>query len=157
MPPRIAEPISVSEALLPEATGLARPSFGMVVPSAPSSVQVVRRVVRAWTRCHCQMPSDQADTVLVVMSELCTNAVLHGSCDAFDVRGWVPAAGELRLEVDDRTPSAPPAPGSPETDAESGRGLFLVDALIRELGGEWGFSPDGARVWCALPLPGVVQ
>ncbi|MCX4571413.1 ATP-binding protein [Streptomyces viridodiastaticus] len=117
-------------------------------------MQVVRRVVRAWTRCHCRMPSDQADIVLVVMSELCTNAVLHGSRDAFHVRGWVSAAGELRFEVDDRTPSVPPAPGSPGADAESGRGLLLVDALVRELGGTWGFSDDGARAWCALPLPG---
>ncbi|MEU0769529.1 ATP-binding protein [Streptomyces albogriseolus] len=154
MPPRIAEPISVSEVPLAEVTVPACPSFGIVVPSVPSSVQVARRVVRAWTRCHCRMPSDQADIVLVVMSELCTNAVLHGSRDAFDVRGWVSAAGELRFEVDDRTPSVPPAPGSPGADAESGRGLFLVDALVRELGGTWGFSDDGARAWCALPLPG---
>lgn len=153
MPPRIAEPISVLEAPLAEATGPTRPSFGIVVPSAPSSVQVVRRVVRAWTRCHCRLPADQADTLLVVLSELCTNAVLHGSCDAFDVRGWVPAAGELRLEVDDRTPSVSPAPGSADVDAESGRGLLLVDALVRELGGTWGFSADGARAWCALPAP----
>ncbi|MFJ6861469.1 ATP-binding protein [Streptomyces werraensis] len=157
MPPRIAEPISVSEAPLAEAAGPARPSFGIVVPSAPSSVQVVRRVVRAWTRCHCQLPADQANALLVVLSELCTNAVLHGHTDAFDVRGWVPATGELRLEVDDKTPSVSPTPGSPDADAESGRGLFLVDALVRELGGTWGFSADGARVWCVLPALGAAR
>ncbi|MGV9921264.1 ATP-binding protein [Streptomyces cellulosae] len=157
MPPRIAEPISVSEAPLAEAAGPARPSFGIVVPSAPSSVQVVRRVVRAWTRCHCQLPADQANALLVVLSELCTNAVLHGHTDAFDVRGWVPATGELRLEVDDKTPSVSPTPGSPDVDAESGRGLFLVDALVRELGGTWGFSADGARAWCVLPAPGAAR
>ncbi|MGA5418482.1 ATP-binding protein [Streptomyces pseudogriseolus] len=151
MPPRIAEPISVSEAPLVEAAGPARPSFSIVVPSAPSSVQVVRRVVRAWTRSHCQLPADQADALLVVLSEMCTNAVLHGHTDAFDVRAWVPATGELRLEVDDKTPSVSPTPGSPDTDAESGRGLLLVDALVRELGGTWGYSADGARAWCVLP------
>ncbi|MGA5149118.1 ATP-binding protein [Streptomyces griseoincarnatus] len=153
MPPRIAEPISVLEASLAEAAGPACPSIEIVVPSAPSSVQVVRRVVRAWTRCHCQLPADQVDTLLVVLSELCTNAVLHGHTDAFDVRARVPAKGELRLEIDDKTPSVSPTPGSPDTDAESGRGLLLVDALVRELGGTWGFSADGARVWCVLPAP----
>ncbi|MGA5149967.1 ATP-binding protein [Streptomyces griseoincarnatus] len=153
MPPRIAEPISVLEAPLAEAVGPACPSFEVVVPSVPSSVQVVRRVVRAWIRCHCQLSADQADALLVVLSELCTNAVLHGYTDVFDVRAWVLAKGELRLEVDDKTPSVSPTPGSPDTDAESGRGLLLVDSLVRELGGTWGFSADGARAWCVLPAP----
>ncbi|MFI8194784.1 ATP-binding protein [Streptomyces sp. NPDC085946] len=157
MPPRVAEPISVLEAPPPAAAGLARPSFGMAVRSEPSSVQVVRRVIRAWIRCHCRLPGDQADILLVVMSELCTNAVQHGGGDAFDVRGWMPTAGVLRLEVDDKTPSASPAPGSPEADTESGRGLLLVDILVKELGGKWGFSEDGACAWCALPLPGAVR
>ncbi|MER6406899.1 ATP-binding protein [Streptomyces viridosporus] len=154
---RVAEPVSALAAPPPAVAGLALPSFGMAVRSEPSSVKVARRVIRAWIRCHCRLPGDQSDALLIVMSELCTNAVQHGRCTAFDVRGWMPTTGVLRLEVDDKTPSPAPAPGSPESSSESGRGLFLVDILVKELGGTWGFSEDGACAWCALPLPGAVR
>ncbi|MFE9976190.1 ATP-binding protein [Streptomyces hirsutus] len=155
MPPRVAEPTCVLEVPPPTAAGPALPAFGMAVRSKPSSVEIARRITRAWVRYHCPLPGEQVDALLVVMSELCTNAVQHGRCDSFDVRGWMPAAGELRLEVDDKTPSTLPSPENLESDAESGRGLFLVDILINELGGTWGFSEDGSCAWCALPLPGT--
>ncbi|MFE9939307.1 ATP-binding protein [Streptomyces hirsutus] len=127
----------------------------MTIRSEPSGVEVARRITRAWARYHCPLPNDQVDALLIVMSELCTNAVQHGRRDSFGVRVWMPTAGELRFEVDDKTPSAPPSLENPENEAESGRGLFLVDILLKELGGTWGFSEDGSCVWCALPLPGT--
>lgn len=139
---------------LQSAADTALPSFGMVIRSEPSSVETVRRVTRAWVRCHCRLRGDQVDAFLIVVSELCTNAVLHGQCDEFDVRGWMSTAGELRFEVHDRTPSAVPKPRHPDAEAENGRGLLLVDCLVAELGGNWGFTEDGTCAWCALPLPG---
>jgi hypothetical protein len=35
------------------------------------------------------------------------------------------------------------------TDSETGRGLFLVDALADR----WGVSADGTTTWCTLTLP----
>ena len=155
MPPRStgstslleASPTGVGEAVLP--------SFGIALRSDPSSVEVARRVARAWVRCHCRVQAEQMDAVLIVVSELCTNAVLHGRHESIDVHGWVPVPGELRLEVHDRSPSAIPTPQCVGSDAESGRGLLLVDAFVTELGGTWGFSEDGACAWCRLALTGV--
>ncbi|GAA0913626.1 MULTISPECIES: ATP-binding protein [Streptomyces] len=138
---------------LQSAADTALPSFGMVIRSEPSSVETVRRVTRAWVRCHCRLRGDQVDAFLIVVSELCTNAVLHGQCDEFDVRGWMSTAGELRFEVHDRTPSAIPKPQHPDAEAENGRGLLLVDCLVAELGGRWGFTEDGTCAWCTLVLP----
>ncbi|MFJ9752608.1 ATP-binding protein [Streptomyces chartreusis] len=36
-------------------------------------------------------------------------------------------------------------------DAQSGRGLAIVEGLVQENGGSWGVSDDGTTVWCLLP------
>ncbi|MER5915487.1 ATP-binding protein [Streptomyces sp. NPDC001982] len=152
MSPRYAGS-SLLEAPLPQAGDAVRPGFDVAIRSEPSSVEIIRRVTRAWAR-YCELPDDLVDTLLVVVSELCTNAVLHGRREAFDVRGWMPAAGQLRFEVHDKTPSVIPQPQHPDPESESGRGLLLVDVLITELGGTWGFIENGTCAWCSLPLPG---
>lgn len=154
MPSRVAGSISVLQAAQQVVAEPSLPTFGMAIRSEPSSVEVARRVTRAWVRCHCRLSDDQVNALLIVVSELCTNAVLHGRSDSFGVQGWMPTAGELRFEVDDKTPSTVPSPENPGSEVESGRGLFLVDILIKELGGTWGFSKDGSLAWCVLPLPG---
>ncbi|MGI5144267.1 ATP-binding protein [Streptomyces sp. CA-106110] len=128
------------------------PAFGLTIRSEPWNVDVARRVTRAWTRCHCRMSEDRVDAVLIVVSELCTNAVQHSPSESVSVRGWMPACDELRLEVHDGSPSAIPEPQHVGPESESGRGLLLVDLLIAELSGTWGFSEDGTLAWCDLPL-----
>ncbi|MHB9862003.1 ATP-binding protein [Streptomyces sp. YIM S03343] len=154
MSPRDAGSTSLLDAL-PRLAGMIPAAFDIAVASEPSSVEIARRVTRAWVRCHCSMQAEQVDAVLLVVSELCTNAVLHGRRESVDVRGWVLAPGELRLEVHDRSPSAIPTPQRAALDSESGRGLLLVDALVAELGGTWGFNEDGTCAWCHLALAGV--
>ncbi|MDX3387874.1 ATP-binding protein [Streptomyces niveiscabiei] len=86
------------------------------------------------------------DEVLLVVSELVTNAVRHGK--------GLPATlhvqcshGELRIDVTDENPA--PARRRIASDAdENGRGLELVGALAKE----WGVSADGRTTWCSLPL-----
>lgn len=60
--------------------------------------------------------------------------------------------GRFCIEVDDgaadRSPEPLPFPGP---DAENGRGLYLVDSVVRSRQGTWGVSPDGTRTWCSLP------
>ncbi|WP_181446860.1 ATP-binding protein [Streptomyces sp. NTH33] len=128
------------------------PAFGMAMRSAPSSVEVARRVTQAWVRCYCRMPKDQVESILVVVSELCTNAVLHGRHPSFDLRCWMPTPSELRLEIRDGSPSAVPEPQHVGPESESGRGLLLVDLLVSELGGSWGFTSDGTCAWFRLGL-----
>ncbi|MFK4221861.1 ATP-binding protein [Streptomyces sp. NPDC019890] len=62
----------------------------------------------------------------------------------------------LRIEVADTRTERLPAPGeltAPPTDAESGRGLYLVARLADQ----WGVAPragaPGKQVWAELRLP----
>lgn len=126
--------------------------FDIVMPAAATSVGQARRVARAWCR-YCRVPNDLIDTVLLVVSEMCTNAILYGKSDTIGVRVWVPHVYELRIEVADYTPSPAPSVQRPDGDTENGRGLLLVDVVTKDVGGAWGFTADGTRAWCTLPLP----
>ncbi|MFJ5645844.1 ATP-binding protein [Streptomyces sp. NPDC093223] len=126
--------------------------FDIVMPAAATSVGQARRAVRAWCR-YCRVPDDLIDTVLLIVSEMCTNAILYGRSDTIGVRVWMPYVSQLRIEVANYTPSPVPAAQHPGADAERGRGLFLVNALTTEAGGAWSFTADGTRAWCTLPLP----
>jgi len=94
-------------------------------------------------------PSVQDDIVLLV-SELVTNAVCHGGAAAdrpLQVK-FRRQAGRIRVDVvDPGTGFEPPAP--PVQDASGGWGLFLVDQLAER----WGVdpAPGGSRVWFELP------
>jgi anti-sigma regulatory factor (Ser/Thr protein kinase) len=97
---------------------------------------------------------DEVDLVLLLTSELVTNAICHGDGQIAvrtTIRGrWV------RVEVDDATP-CDLAPGPLGHDGERGRGLAIVDALAAD----WGVieRPGGKTVWfdCALSAPAVEQ
>lgn len=126
--------------------------FDIAMPAAAASVRQARWVVRAWCS-YCRVPDDLIDSVLLIVSEMCANAILHGTSDAIGVRVWMPSVCELRIEVADYTPSPAPSVQHPDSRTENGRGLFLVDAMAKGAGGEWGFTADGTRAWCTLPLP----
>ncbi|GGZ81640.1 ATP-binding protein [Streptomyces echinoruber] len=154
MSPRAAGEISPLEAAVPrgqEMPPIGLPCLDMVLLCEPSRVRVARQACTAWARRHCRLPEPQVGVLELVVSELCTNAVLHGRGEEFAVRGRMPTHRAVRLEVHDHTPSAIPVPQDADAEAVSGRGLFLVDALVSELKGEWGFSPDGSVAWCQVP------
>ncbi|MFF8943449.1 ATP-binding protein [Streptomyces sp. NPDC014864] len=106
------------------------------LPPAPGAVSVVRRRVRAvlggWN-----LPADAVEDVLLVVSELITNALVHALPPA-TLRLWrIPVDGRagVRVEVTDRGPAAPPGPrkSAPDPD-EHGRGLGIVAALSARCG-----------------------
>ena len=90
--------------------------------------------------------ADLADDVALVVSELMTNALLHGGgCTGFDVRA---AEDGVRVEVRDRS-RLPPMVGRPSEGSLTGRGVQLVASLAAR----WGAEPDGEGgkvVWAEL-------
>ncbi|MFF6772676.1 ATP-binding protein [Streptomyces sp. NPDC012637] len=116
----------------------------------PESVKAARdfatRTLTAWGL-------DDTSDIRLVVSELATNALAHGS-DAehgFLVR-LEPDADGIRLEVhDSRNPLQPqPEPVISAPADETGRGLVIVT----ELAGRWGIEPRQPRgkiVWTHFP------
>lgn len=89
------------------------------------------------------------DDAVLIVSELLTNAVLHGSDSAeCDVTvKLIGIAMRLRIEVYDASPLAP-AQRLEDNGIENGRGLVIVDRLADR----WGWEPTavGKFVWCEL-------
>ncbi|HEX9359541.1 MAG TPA: ATP-binding protein [Streptosporangiaceae bacterium] len=95
---------------------------------------------------------------VIVASELVTNAIRHGS--AFATKSgkhtqveltWQRQASRLICVVTDRSPK-PPVLAPADLNAESGRGLQIVHALVPA----WGWTMLSAQekaVWAALQLP----
>ncbi|GAA2117725.1 ATP-binding protein [Streptomyces synnematoformans] len=98
------------------------------------------------------LPPDAADTAVLLVSELLTNACLHARAprDRHIAARCVLGDKGLRVEVSDAGDCAPPAPRRAGPDDESGRGLALVAALASR----WGAYPRrngiGKTVWFEL-------
>ncbi|MER5348828.1 ATP-binding protein [Kitasatospora sp. NPDC002551] len=150
----------------------------LAVQADPAEVGRARRWVRSRLLNHGVDPDAPiAETVVLVVSELVTNAVVHTGCPAVlrlcfplgDLPSGVPDAspdaspggagrdgvresatvGPLRVEVADASQVAPaPRHAGADVDATNGRGLELVELLCDR----WGWYPDGTgkRVWCEI-------
>ncbi|MFF3122597.1 ATP-binding protein [Streptomyces sp. NPDC057908] len=94
--------------------------------------------------------SGLSDDAAVIVSELAANAVLHGLVAGrdFELR-LVALAGTLRIEVSDALGERGPQQRRLRADAESGYGLYLVEALATS----WGVTDRvvGKTVWAELP------
>lgn len=95
------------------------------------------------------VPTDLTDTVLLLTSELVTNAVLHGRSEV-EVELSSPD-GRLRVAVSDEN-SRHPLRVEDDTEALDGRGLLLIDGLATS----WGVQdkPLGKSVWFELGVSG---
>ncbi|MDX3544510.1 ATP-binding protein [Streptomyces europaeiscabiei] len=99
-----------------------------------------------------------AETLILLVSELVTNAVVHTGRPAVlrlllsGLRDG--AIGKVRLEVAD-TSACPPTPRCADGDETGGRGLALVEVLADRWG--WSYEGIGKRIWCELDrvVPGV--
>lgn len=87
-----------------------------------------------------------AEVVRLAVSELVSNAVMHGT-GAIAVRLGVDAEG-VHVAVGDSgvgfTPDGEPV--MPPPDSPGGRGL----ALVAMISARWGVSPDPTEVWCLI-------
>ena len=116
----------------------------LTIPARPEHVATARRfVIAALGDDH-----PQADTAILLTSELVTNSLQHSASShdgAILAVGASRAAHWLRVEVvDDGAPTLP-ALREATTDAERGRGLTLVDTLATR----WGThrTDTGTTTW----------
>jgi anti-sigma regulatory factor (Ser/Thr protein kinase) len=117
-------------------------------PAAPAEARRrVRDAIRSW-----RVPVD-LDAALLLTSELVTNAIRHeagqeaGQGAQALMLAIASSRGRLRVDVHDTSRSLPAVAEVP-ADAETGRGLLLVETLSDE----WGFyrTPAGKAVYFTL-------
>lgn len=114
-----------------------------VFPAVPESVAAARRFTRAALARH-DIDQGTIDTAMLLVSELATNAILHGTST---IRLRVGVGEDIRVEVVDRCADEPAAvTAGPES--ESGRGLSIVTSLADRW--DWSPSPPGKVVWFQL-------
>ena len=113
------------------------------LPSTPRSAATARRATRSFIP---GLPID-AESALLIVSELVANAVQHG-IGPIDVRlAWDGQA--LRIEVSDADPGFEHVSTTPlSARYDHGRGLALTDLLATD----WGARPNvaGKTVWATV-------
>ncbi len=122
-------------------------SAGVELGPDTRDVAAARRFVVQ--RCHEWGCGDVVEDAELVVSELVTNALLHGDTRC-ELRAALSEAA-LRLQVIDHGTGTPDPQSASDTD-EHGRGLILVSALCAAWGVE--VLPDGGKiVWAELLRP----
>jgi len=112
----------------------------------PASVGVARRFVRDLLA---GTDEDVLDTLLLLASELVTNAILHAHTPV--ELGVCVDGGRALVCVADRMPNSEPlTPRDHSRDRPGGRGL----ALVADLSDDWGTTSftGGKTVWFTMPL-----
>jgi two-component sensor histidine kinase len=125
-------------------------------PAVDASVPQARHAVRDLLyRQRVPISEDLAQGLLLIVSELVTNAVRHAALLSPTLAVEVAVGAEwVRLSVEDNHPYRPTAL---ETDhgRTGGRGLLLVTEITREAGGVCDIehtAGGGKVIWVALPL-----
>ncbi|MDX2936735.1 SpoIIE family protein phosphatase [Streptomyces ipomoeae] len=121
---------------------------GWVAWRLPDAVMHARRftarILRRW------QVEEAADAVLLVVSELVTNALVHTQGQ---VRLDLILRGDrVRVCVSDSSPRAPAKPVIVDWEATGGRGLLLVEAMSESFGSVP--VAGGKQVWSEIVVPG---
>ncbi|MDX3248483.1 ATP-binding protein [Streptomyces sp. ME18-1-4] len=126
-------------------------NFSVRLSPTPRGARLARLLaveqLRSW-----ELPLDPARQIV---AELAANAATHARVPGRDFRlSLYVIANTLRIEVTDASGDRSPRPRqtAPEADAESGRGLLLVEALADR----WGWAPEmrpRKTVWAEVALP----
>jgi anti-sigma regulatory factor (Ser/Thr protein kinase) len=136
--------VAVLAALLPETAPSSSRRVERSLPAQPMSVPLARSWAEGWLPAS-RVSDEHADTVLLVLSELVTNAVRQGDGH---VRVALEAGdGSVQVEVFD-SGHRMPALGEAAPESTSGRGLRLVDKVCHD----WGVREEleGKTVWARL-------
>jgi anti-sigma regulatory factor (Ser/Thr protein kinase) len=126
-----------------EAFGVSR--LELQLPHTTESVRRARRTIAAFLD-PSEVPVSVVDDLLLLVSELVTNAVVHAGSPA--VVRLDADVERIKVAVADRDGQAPNIT-DPDPLSSSGRGVLLVDRLAAR----WGVEPqcEGKVVWFELP------
>lgn len=131
-------------------------TWRFTAPLDVASVPLARHAVRDLLT-ERRVPLDPAvhDGLLLIVSELVTNAVQHAALFSPEIAVRVDLdGGRLRLAVEDNHPYCPKALEADESDL-GGRGLWLVKTVTAEAGGVCDVAPTpggGKIIWVEFPL-----
>ncbi|WP_078990776.1 ATP-binding protein [Streptomyces sp. XY413] len=110
---------------------------GRDAPRTGQARRITADLLRLWGL------AELVDPACLAVSELVTNAFVHGEGETVTIRMSV-SDTHLRIEVRDGG-SWTPRPLSPDPLAQGGRGMLLVEAVADA----WGIADSGA-VWCVF-------
>lgn len=142
-----------------------RPHGVVALPGgSPRTPAAARQLIRTWLLAW-EIPAEQAQDMLVIATELMTNAVVHTDSSQIVVEIQIAGRGELRrlrIIVSDQDPYSGPIRVDGRSDPDGrdisalssrGRGLAIVSALADQWGTFRGHT--GTHVWAMLLLPAV--
>ncbi|MGK5450112.1 ATP-binding protein [Streptomyces radiopugnans] len=132
------------------------PRGGLTVPllAQPEELSRLRRLTRSYLELWAL--ETLADTAQLCVSELVANVILHVGEGASITLRFSAHGRRLRIELADPDPRRIPVLLSSPDDAESGRGMALLDAVAAD----WGvvLHADGKVTWCELDIaPGAPE
>ncbi|MDF2269650.1 ATP-binding protein [Streptomyces coacervatus] len=124
------------------------------LPHTPGAVSVVRRRIRS-ILADWNLAADIAEDVLLVVSELLTNAIVHAlpptTLRLSRSHADMDVCRAVRVEVTDRGPVTPAGLSASAVDPdEHGRGLGIVTALAARCGVD--VHAGGTSRWAELPF-----
>jgi anti-sigma regulatory factor (Ser/Thr protein kinase) len=126
------------------AAGVSR--LELQLPHTTQSVRRARRTIAAFLD-PSEVPLPIVDDLLLLVSELVTNAVVHAGSPA--VVRLDADVERIKVAVADQDADRAPTVVDPDEQSSSGRGVLLVDRLAAR----WGVEPqcEGKVVWFELP------
>ncbi|MFG2977343.1 ATP-binding protein [Streptomyces sp. NPDC048331] len=126
--------------------------FDVLLSPTPRGARLARLLAVDWLRTR-DLPYRVTQAAEQVVAELAANAASHGRVAGRDFRlALLADINILRIEVTDTRGGDLPVSRASAPDAESGRGLLLVEALADRWGVGIGPVPR-KTVWAELDLP----
>ncbi|MET9952760.1 ATP-binding protein [Streptomyces sp. NPDC006339] len=125
-----------------------RNTVEVFLPSEPTHVKTSRRVAESALERWGGVPAVVADDAVLIVSELVTNAILHGGLGTREPVGLriEHTGNELLIEVTDGNSQRAQVKAVESTET-GGRGLLLVTRLACE----WGTRNKNRTTWARLP------
>jgi serine/threonine-protein kinase RsbW len=122
-----------------------RPPWTRCLPGLPASITEARRFVTSYLR---ELPPGLVMLAELAVSELATNALRHSRSGEPGGMLWVTVTvfdTVVRIAVTDQGGPGGPVVMEPGESAETGRGLQLMAAIVKE----WGHhaAGNGRTVW----------